>query len=86
MNKHWYSYSGYGDPTLAKNYTKSFGIPACVGGSYICAIYVHYNGLIPRSPLSANIQTYIANGLAQQVPQPQFPFGNKLFVYMKFTN
>lgn len=45
-------------------------------------IYAIYGGAYP-SEISGNLQTYIANGLATQLAQPQSPLGVKKYVYMK---
>ena len=85
MANSWYAYVGgsAGDPTLARNYTRIAGSPGCVNGPFVCAIYAPSGGINPTPPLSANILTYIANGLSNLVAEPQLPVGSKLFVYMK---
>ena len=81
MANNWYAYNGVGDPKLASSYSKITGLPGCIDGSTVCAIYSP-GGLNPTSPLSSNLLSYIASGQAQGVPQPQTT-GAKLFVYMR---
>ncbi|MBB6501664.1 hypothetical protein [Pedobacter cryoconitis] len=86
MGLNWYAYIGgtAGDPTLARNYSRIVhGKPGCVFGAFVCAIYSLGGMITPYSPLTPNIQTYIANGLANLVPEPQLPVGSKPYVYMK---
>ena len=83
MANAWYSYIGTGDPTVASNYSKIVGKPGCLNGATVCTIYAPSGGRTPVSPLPSNILTYIANGKAQLVAQPQLPGGSKLFVYMQ---
>jgi len=88
MARCWYAFTGgtASDPTLAGNYWKSIGKPGCVNGAFVCAIYAEGCGLTPISPLSVNLQTYIANALSDLVAEPQLPIGSQFFVYLKSTS
>jgi len=61
--------------------------PTCTTGSNICAIYLYHPSavgpVIAPSPLSANVQQYITDGLGSGVPQPEDPLLAKRYVYLK---
>jgi len=85
----WYAYLGHGDPTFSGNYAITFVKPNCTTGEEVCAIYLNQNTAIPQGfdPLDPNnpfppMIQYIADALATQVPQPNFPF-EKPFVYLR---
>ena len=82
MPNTWYAYVS-GDPTLPASYRRITGKPGCTTGSTICAIYTPNGGLTPQSPFSSRIQDYIADALANLVPEPQFPANAKKYVYLK---
>lgn len=90
MARAWYAYTNTGsDPLLASSYRLVTVSPSCLNGIAPCAIYVTYVGDRPQigtspiSPLTRNIQSYIANGLVSFIAQPVFPEGTKKYVYMK---
>lgn len=82
MARAWYSYTGTGAVDQPVNYIFSSTDPLCRNGIDLCSVYALYGGPNP-SIISDNLQTYIANGLATQLPQPQTPIGAKKYVYMK---
>lgn len=87
MARYWYAYViPDADPRLASSYqllVADNGTPRCVTGTRLCAIKTPEGGLFPFSPLSINIQSYIAAALVNGVPQPESPPGSEYFVYMK---
>ena len=85
MARHWYAYIvPNSDPRLSSNYQLiKNGGPTCISGNQLCAIYSPEGGLFPFSPLSQNLQDYIAAALATGIAQPDFPEGSKFFVYLK---
>ena len=83
MARCWYAYDGTGDPTLSSNFILATTPPSCENGTMVCAIYSPNCGVNPVAPLSANIRRYIANAIATQVSQPQFPASSKKYVYLK---
>jgi hypothetical protein len=84
MARYWYSLVvADGDPRLSSSYQLLQIKPTCVSGSQLCAIYSPEGSVFPRSPISLNLQTYIATALANGIPQPQNPPGSKIFVYLK---
>lgn len=87
MSRFWYSYVvPAGDPRLSSSYqriTFNGGKPTCENGTAMCAIYAPEGGPFPYSPLSANLQGYIATALATLTPQPNLPDDGKFFVYLK---
>lgn len=86
MAKNWYLYNGPtpstpSDQLDVTNYIYSaadlilLGV-ICPGGREVCAVLTNGTsgiGGIPTSPLSANIQLYLANGLASGMAEPQPP-------------
>lgn len=83
-NKAWYVYDGIGDPYHASSYRKVTQKPLFESGKYLCAIYTESGDIIPSSPLSANIQQYIANALVTGISQPpHYKKHTKAFVYLK---
>jgi len=87
MAKCWYAYNTANkctnDPFLASSYRRLSVKPTCLDGWSICAILANGCGTLPTSPLSNNIQLYIANGLATGLAQPQLPIFAKLYVYLR---
>lgn len=90
MARAWYAYTTVGgDPLLASSYRRVTVSPVCINGVGICAINVYFIGnsppvgSSPLSPLTLNIQEYVANGLVALVAQPIFPDGTKKYVYLK---
>ena len=87
MARFWYAYIiPDADPRLASSYQLlkiNNGTPRCSTGTVLCAINAPEGGPFPFSPLSQNLQDYIAAALANGVPQPERPLGAKLFVYLK---
>ena len=86
MANYWYSYltgsTGIAPQLNAANYVR---IPdpnvTCSGAGQLCAIYAPAgNGLLPFSPFSERLKSYIA--AATISPQPASP-GTKIFVYVK---
>jgi len=83
-NKAWYVYDGSGDIYHAASYRRITHKPNSDRGKYICAVYASSGGLIPTSPLSANVQQYIADALASGLAQPpKLKKHIKYFVYLK---
>ena len=82
----WYVYNGTGDVNSPSSYTLSSCTfrPTCCAGDRVCAIAAPNGGATP-SVISANIQRYIANGLARQICQPDSPVGAVIWVRMKPT-
>jgi len=85
MARRWYSYIvPDSDPRLSSNYQLiKHGFPTCISGTRLCAIYSPEGGPFPFSPISQNLQDYIAAALATGFAQPDFPDGSKFFVYLK---
>ena len=87
MERFWYSYViPDGDPRLSSSYHLlkiNNGTLRCSTGTRLCAINAPEGGLAPFSPLSQNLQDYVAAALANGVPQPELPIGARLFVYLK---
>jgi len=87
MARFWYAYVlPSGDPRLSSSYQlirQNSGTPRCTLGTALCAIYSPAGGPFPLSPLSANLQEYIAAALVNGIPQPETPLGAKYFVYLK---
>jgi hypothetical protein len=87
MARYWYSYViPTADPRLASSYQRikaNNGSPRCANGTLLCAINAPEGGPFPLGPLSTNLLDYIAAALANGAPQPERPFGAKLFVYLK---
>lgn len=87
MARYWYSYiKPTSDPRLSSSYQllrTGVRTPRCTIGNVLCAINAPAGGPFPFSPISANLQAYIAAALANGVPQPELPFGSKIFVYLK---
>lgn len=90
MARAWYAYTNVSaDPLLAASYRRVTVSPVCIDGTTICAIYAYFVGDSPQvgsspiSPLTRNIQEYIANGLVALLAQPRFPDGSKKYVYLK---
>jgi hypothetical protein len=85
MARYWYSYVvTTADPRLSSSYQlikPEFDPPTCTIGTILCAINSPEGGPFPFSPLSQNLQDYIAASLANGVPQS--PPGSKLYVYLK---
>lgn len=85
MSRYWYSYViPSADPRLASSYQLLIpdgGTPTCSVGTRLCAINSPEGGLFPFSPLSINLQSYIAAALANGVPQPEE--GSRFYVYLK---
>lgn len=84
MARFWYSYVlPSADPRLSSSYQRINDTPRCTIGTRLCAIYSPSGGLAPFSPISLNLQTYIAAALVNGVPQPENPLGAKYYVYLK---
>jgi len=87
MARYWYAYIIPGtDPRLSSSYQLlkiNSGTPRCVSGTQLCAINAPEGGPFPFSPLSQNLQDYIAAALANGIAQPEFPEGSRLYVYLK---
>jgi len=86
MARYWYSYIlPAGDPRLSSSYQliRPGTGPNCTFGTFLCAVYSKGGGPFPLSPLSVNLQQYIASALANGIPQPSTPLGSKFFVYLK---
>ena len=86
MARYWYSYLGGSGTTpqkVAANYALISIKPDCIGVNDICTIYARAGGPNPSSPLSSNLQNYIAAALASTSLNafPQAP--NKAFVYKR---
>ncbi|MBB5637826.1 hypothetical protein HDF26_000845 [Pedobacter cryoconitis] len=84
-NKAWYAYDGIGDPYHAASYRKITQKLKCENGKHICAIFAGHGDINPFSPLSANIQQYIANGLVSGLAQPpHYKKHSQYYVYLKY--
>jgi hypothetical protein len=83
MNRSWYAYTGFGDPTLCSSYVKITLKHNCICGDKICAIYATGEDFNPVEPLSDNMHLYIKKALATGRIQPEKPFGSKKFVYLR---
>jgi hypothetical protein len=85
--RYWYSYVvPSADPRLASSYQlipETASNPLCLLGTRLCAIKSPEGGLFPRSPLSINLQSYIAASLANGRPQPELPNNSNFYVYLK---
>ncbi|MCC8423674.1 hypothetical protein [Mucilaginibacter sp. UR6-11] len=81
MARSWYTYGG-GDYDQPSSYLYATTKPACRTGYNLCSIYAAYGGVFP-AVISDNLLTYISNGLANGVPEPQIPAGAKKYIYMK---
>lgn len=85
MARYWYSYIiPTADPRLSSSYQLLIqdGVtPRCNAGTELCAINSPAGGLYPFSPLSLNLQTYIAAALVNGVAQPEG--GDRFYVYLK---
>ena len=84
MARYWYSYIvPTADPRLSSSYQllKPEAAPRCTNGRILCAINSPAGGLFPFSPLSVNLQSYIAAALANGVAQPEV--ATKFYVYVK---
>jgi hypothetical protein len=84
QNKAWYVYDGSGDIYHAASYRRITNKPNSVTGKYINVIYASSGNISPTSPLSVNIQQYIADALSSGLAQPpKFKKHVKYFVYLK---
>jgi len=87
MARYWYAYIvPDADPRLSSSYQLlkiNNGTPRCISGKELCAINAPEGGPFPLSPISQNLQDYIAAALANGVPQPESPDGSKIYVYLK---
>jgi hypothetical protein len=84
MARRWYSYVvPSSDPRLASSYQLMTAPPLCTVGPRLCAIYAEFSGLFPLSPISVNLQQYIATALANGTPQPLPGSGSRYYVYVK---
>ncbi len=85
--RYWYAFVvTSADPRLASSYQRLIAdsaTPRCSTGTALCAINSPAGGPFPFSPLSTNLQSYIAAALANGTPQPEFPSGSRFFVYLK---
>jgi len=83
MARSWYSFKGGNfDVEQPSSYIYSPAKPSCRTGFALCSIYAVYAGAHPLV-ISDNLSNYIADGLANGVPEPALPVGSKKYVYMK---
>jgi len=82
MGKSWYAFLG-GEISDPLSYYKITVKHGCLCGFQLCAIYANDNGVHPKVPFSDNLTIYISNALTSGQLQPEFPFGNKKYVYLK---
>lgn len=87
MARFWYAYIiPTADPRLSSSYQRlntNNASPRCSTGTVLCAVNATGGGSYPISPLSANLQSYIAAALVNNAPQPESPIGSKFYVYLK---
>ena len=77
----WYTFTGCCDGVFDESkYRLSTVKPTCQVGKEICVVYLNQNSNIPSS--LSTVETYIANALATQIPQPT-GVGVKRFVYLR---